>query len=146
MHLLYTRTWSQRARRMGVTNNWMTQEIRPAMARQKPISTACHQYINRHLAKSSVTYREREATRFDRRVAEKDEEYVKGRIRETEAGSRQAKGTYNRHGDKHPESVWCRFSFIVIVGNRLGHRKTSTFARQSLRWQVSTGLGRCEGN
>jgi hypothetical protein len=129
MHLLYTRTWSQRAIRKGVTNSWMTQEIKPAIARQRPISTVCHQSISGHLAKYSVTYRECEATRFDRRVAEKDKEYVKGRIRETETGSRQAKGTYNGHGEKHPESVWCRFLFLVILGDRLG-----TFAGQSLRW------------
>jgi hypothetical protein len=85
----------------------------------------------------SVTYRECETTRFDGRVAEKDKKYVEGCIRETEAGSRQAKGTDNRHGYKHPESVWFRFLFL---GDRLG--KSSTFARQSLRWQVSTEVGK----
>ena len=64
-----------------------------------------------------MTYRERETTRFDGRVTEKDKEYVKGRIRETEPGSRQAEGTYNGHGDKHPKSIWCRF--LVFLGHRL---------------------------
>lgn len=87
-----------------------------------------------------MTYRECETTGFDGREAEKDKKYVEGCIRETEAGSRQAKGTDIRHGYKHPESVWFRFLFLVILGDRLG--KSSTFARQSLRRQVNTEVGK----
>lgn len=100
-----------------MTNSWMTQEIKPAIASQKPISEACRQSINGRLAKYGATYRECEATRFDGRVTEKDKEYVKGRIGETEPGSRQAEGTYNGHGDKHPKSIWRRFLFLVILGD-----------------------------
>lgn len=101
-----------------------------------------HVLISRDLVKYSVTYRECETTRFDWRETEKDKKYVEGCICKTEAGSRQTKGTDNRHGYKHPESVWFRFLFPMILGDRLA--KSSTFARQSLRWQVNTEVGNCE--
>jgi hypothetical protein len=97
----------------------MAQEMKPAIARQRPISTVCQEYVNGHLAKYGVTYRECEATGFDGRVTEKDEENVKGRIRETETGSRQGNGTYDGHREKHPETVWCRFWFLIFLGDRL---------------------------
>lgn len=83
-----------------------------------------------------VTYRECETTRLDGRVTEKDKEYIKGRIRETKPGSREAERTYNRHGDKHPKSIWGRFFPLVLLGDQL--EIPSTFAGQSLPEQVST--------
>jgi len=87
-----------------------------------------------------MTYRKCETTRFNGGVTEKDKEYVKGGIREAEPGSRQAEGTYNGHGHKHPKSVWCRFLCLVFLGNRI--EKSSTFAGQSLRLQVSVEVGK----
>jgi hypothetical protein len=65
---------------------------------------------------------------IDRRVAEKDKEYVKGCIRETESSPRQAKRTYDGDGDKFLESIWCRYSLLVFLSDRLGYGKSTTFA------------------
>jgi hypothetical protein len=75
------------------------QATKPEIARQKPMSVGCYQIMNnRDITEISGAYRKCETTGLDRGVTEKDEEYVKRRVRETKASARQADGADDRNG------------------------------------------------
>ena len=85
----------------------MMQATKPEIARQRPMSVGCYQMMNnRDIAEIEEAYRKCETTGLDGGVTGKDEEYVKGRVRETKACARQADSANDRNGNELPQSEW----------------------------------------
>jgi hypothetical protein len=92
----------------------MMQATKPEIARQRPMSVGCNQTMNNgDTTEMQRSYRKCETTGLDGGVAEKDEEYVKGRVRETKASARQADGANDRNGNELLQGEWRRSQLLV---------------------------------